>query len=790
MAGTENIGGRGRQAGHRLDAGRVPVENGPFVGTVMDNVDPTRSGRIRVLLDTFSAKAYRPEEGADILQPESKQSTWITMRYLSPYYGVTPHGDHTSKDPLFSNNAHAYGMWFNTPDLGVKVLCFFAEGDLNQGYYLGFIPEGQLNHMVPATGARASDEVIYNNPAQEVSYERANRLPVTEIDKSSEVMIDSDFYNVDKPVHSVMSAQMWQAGTLIDDVRGPIGSSSQRESPSYVFGVNTPGRPIYESGLTEDTLQAALKLAQGPTQSDLQVKGRRGGHSFVMDDGDIEGNDTLIKLRSATGHQITLSDNGRAIYIAHANGQSWIELGNEGTFDIFTENSINLRSKGKINLHADEDINFHAGKDINMFAKENIKMECDKRFDIIGKEKVATYSEEVVSIRSDGSLHTDTFGRTTIGAADNVVVSGENIHLNSFPADGVETTDFIAHNDLQEGSPHDIYGWVNDEVKLDSIVPRAPTHEPYAYHNEGVNVKAEYSTPVPQPPSPATQAKIDDVASKPLPSAVVSKADVGVTAQQIVAREVGNMGKADVIATLSQQAKSVQQATTAITDKGIGQFGIQGKLLETLGVIKPGLIDLATTTGAQLETFLQDASVFTGKLGITNVDGILNNIAVQGDIMQEGMNVALGQLKQSGVLNGAESAKDTATFLAASFDAPVSDIKAWAKGKANAEITNKLDGIAKSAQYATQLAEDKLGGIVDNIAGTASTLSAQAQSAINTVNRVAQDSTVDALINDPRIPSAVKKTLSPAAGIDIESVLDSASGQIGDALATKFSRLI
>jgi hypothetical protein len=123
-----------------------------------------------------------------------------------------------------------------------------------------------------------------------------------------------------------------------------IGSTSQRESPSGCYGISTPGRAIYlggigggaggDAGITNQELQAAQPSA-------VNVIARRGGHTLVMDDGDLNGNDNLIRIRTSKGHQITMSDDGNCLYICHANGQSWIELGQEGTMDVYTTNSVN-----------------------------------------------------------------------------------------------------------------------------------------------------------------------------------------------------------------------------------------------------------------------------------------------------------------------------------------------------------------------------------------------------------------------------------------------------------------
>jgi hypothetical protein len=53
-------------------------------------------------------------------------------------------------------------------------------------------------------------------------------------------------------------------------------------------------------------------------------------------------------------------------------------------------------------------------------------------------------------------------------------------------------------------------GWQVIPNGLESIVTRAPTHEPYPYHNKGVPVKVNLTKGTPTPP-PAAVAVATDV---------------------------------------------------------------------------------------------------------------------------------------------------------------------------------------------------------------------------------------------------------------------------------------
>jgi hypothetical protein len=399
-------------------------------------------------------------------------------------------------------------MWFTPPDIGVSVLCFFVEGDPNQGYYVGCIPEQGINHMIPAIGSVPRTQTQTENNNQSVYFANAPLLPVTEINNASTntaINENPRFFDQPKPVHSYVAATLFQQGLINDPVRGTIGSSSQRESPSACYGMSTPGRPIYQSGLGAGTDGEANVVAQlqNLKPEDVKVIGRRGGHTFVMDDGNLAGNDSLIRIRTSKGHQITMSDDGNCFYICHANGQSWVELGQEGTLDVFSTNSINLRSQGTINLHADEDINLYAGKKINIKSKEGSSIQSDGDLDVACKKKLTLFASTQIGVKSNGTLALK--GKlASLDATGPLALKGLPISLNGIPGLPITTPKGITKTLMPETEFNSSTGWTVSATGLESIVTRAPTHEPYPYHNQGVqvNVSLEEGQTTPPPNAP------------------------------------------------------------------------------------------------------------------------------------------------------------------------------------------------------------------------------------------------------------------------------------------------
>jgi hypothetical protein len=484
----------GRPREFKFDRGGVPSEMGPYVGIVTNNIDVTRSGKLQVYIEEFGAI---DKQGKPLL---TDKTLWKTVKYVSPFYGITPVAQASDNGPgQYPGNQQSYGMWCTPPDVGVKVLCFFPAGDANDGYYVGCIPETGLTHMVPAVGATTN--FVYNNKTQQTYFGNATLLPVTELNDNSVANANNPkFFNQPKPIHSYQAAAFFQQGLINDPERGPITSSSQRETPSAVYGWSTPGRPIYQ-GVKSDQLKEKL-LQDRVLPQDVAINGRVGGHSFVMDDGDLEGNNNLVRIRTSQGHQITMSDSGNFFYITHANGQTWIELGAQGTVDVFSTNSINLRTNGDINFHADRDVNIFAGNNFNVKAEKEINIGGVKKVKIASDKDVNLYSGTELGIKSQGTLAmSGAIG--SFSSTGPMTIKGKPIFLNGPAAIPVSTPKLYPKILLDDTTYNYSTGWQVKPGGLTSIVSRAPTHEPYPYHNAGVDVSVKLEPTPPGPPPTA-----------------------------------------------------------------------------------------------------------------------------------------------------------------------------------------------------------------------------------------------------------------------------------------------
>ena len=723
----------GRPPGYKFNRGGTPTEFGPFLGIVVNNVDPTRSGRLQVWIEQFGAT---DADGAPNLDDDT---LWRTVSYLPPFYGVTPHTGTSEQAGTFTGNQQSYGMWFTPPDLGTVVICFFVAGDPNQGFYTGCVPDAGINHMVPAIGASRRFQLA--NGPQDSYFAGASQLPVTEINSENlEISQDPRFFDKVKPVHSYVAGVMLQQGLIKDTTRGPITSNSQRESPSAVFGISTPGRAIYQGGLTEAAIKGQLERGEIKPQ-DIQVIARRGGHSLVMDDGDLEGRDNLVRIRTAKGHQITMSDDGDCFYIIHANGQTWLEFGKQGTVDVFSTNSVNIRTQGTINLHADKDINMFAGGAVNV-KSTTMKLQSESSFDIMGMGKLTLYSKNLIGIKSDGSLNLKSSSAGSWDAGGSLNLKAGCISLNSGGGAPVDTPAALVDKALADTKFVNNQGWVTEFGTLKTVVTRAPTHEPYPYHNQGVSTVTELSATAPTDLTQATSETLGSLTAVTVANGIDSAAFLEQNPAEI---SVGSLETTQVTGLLAQSASDVDQAADVVSlDKGIGRYGFSANQLESAGYLKPGTVATYLKDPAQLESVLSSPSVWTGKSDVGNLGSLLADPKLQDLTQNEIMVGALEGLRQNGIVTGSEAPAQLAAFVQTASRYGVANTVDWVKGAAPADLITQMEQTAKNAQYAVNFVDTKTTDLVRG--------GLQLGGFTGTVERSGVDQAVLDVLGDDKIP--------------------------------------
>ncbi len=741
---------RGATSASKPDSGGAVLRSVPVFGVVKDNIDPIRSGRLRVYISDFGGQ-----------DPDDAES-WITVNYMTPFYGLTQGDSPKEGYGTYLQNQSSYGMWYSPPDIGTTVVCLFINGDPEYGYWIGCVPEPEALYTVPALGAA---ETVIVNENEGKSYGGATKLPVANINKNNQAINESaTFFNEPKPVHSYLAGVLNQQGLLRDTIRGTIGTSAQRETPSRVgWGVNTPGRPIYEGGFTDETIADAT--SQGGQQSSLKVIARRAGHSFVMDDGDLIGRDQLIRLRSSLGHQILMSDDGQTIHIIHANGQSWVELGKEGTIDMYATNSVNIRTQGDLNLHADNNINMHAKKDLNIYA-ENITTNSDKKTNI----KVGTdYAESVTgkkTVKVNGAMSLASSGEASFSSSNLTYINGRKVNLNTGQTSTVpqelQPIPLNAHTDTLYDS---VKGWAGAPGALISITSRAPAHAPWANANQGVDVKVNNDADAnfPKNPAPAVLASNNAAttpstpvsqsvaATVPVPSAVSAALDKNTTGAMVgqvatIAQTVPNVAEA-----IKGGAGVVTNTVNGVVQKVavVGKMAQTPQQMEAAGVLKVGsaaLVNNLVQVGKSLGQALTP-NLFTGKPGAENLTNYINNVGAQVQTQVSNFQQAQTQLTQAGIITGKESPGQLAGIVtagaAAGVQSTVNAIKS-ASGTIGQTITGSINSLTGPANSLLGSAQSLInsgnfaGNLASSVTGGLSSLASSLNGLVNSISGGAQ----------------------------------------------------
>ncbi len=395
-------------------AGKDP---GPYVGTVKFTDDPLRQGRLGVNIPELTRTN----------NPTLDDCIWC--QYLSPFYGAKSIEATNPSDPSdYKLTQHSYGMWFVPPDIDTQVLVIFARGETSQknAFWIGCVQQPLTNQQVPGYGASTFTELAADRSTGRERGAAANRtsetqnygtdlLPVGEKNRRMvQNAVSAESANSFRyPVNRILADQLESQGLIQDPVRGTTTSSAKREAPSQVFGINTPGR------IRDDSRELNI----GP-EGAVVTPDRNPGHSFVMDDGAVDGTNQLTRLRTASGHQLLMHDTEGVVYLANGSGKAFIEMAKDGTVSVYSDGGINLRSGRDFNLHSDMNINFHAKGAINFTSETNVALNAEGYLFAMGDQGVFTSSQNgsARTYARDG-ISSDTKGSQLHGAR------GGDIHL-------------------------------------------------------------------------------------------------------------------------------------------------------------------------------------------------------------------------------------------------------------------------------------------------------------------------------------------------------------------------
>lgn len=372
-----------------------------YLGFVKSNVDVQKMGRLAV---------YIPELGTN---PEDKDQ-WHIASYASPFAGASSIRDTIPGSHAEEGSQHSYGFWMIPPDLENQVLVLFINGEASKCVWFACMYQQNMNHMVPGI---ASDNSFQEGVDKVLP-------PVVEYNKDDPAIdASSPIRPRFNALHEGLSAQ----GLYTDFERGPSSGSARRESPSKVFGFNTP----------------------------------RANSIYIDDDPSNE----LIRLRTRSGTQILVHETNGYVYINSGSGNSWVEVSDDG-IDIYSKGSVSVRAEQDFNVRAERNINLDAAGTINVTAGKNINSSAGA---IMNNKAGSKINEDAPTINNHASTHNT--------KASTVNRDGQiSDNKGQAAADSVTAPATIARADVPEGM-------------LDTTNSRMPTHEPFALHPKSKNLK-------------------------------------------------------------------------------------------------------------------------------------------------------------------------------------------------------------------------------------------------------------------------------------------------------------
>ena len=372
---------------------------GPYLAKIVNHLDSTYMGTVEVSL----IKNVTGDPGVE--------SANIPVRYCSPFSGATSQKFEGNDSSNFDDVQKSYGFWMVPPDIGTTVMVMFIDGDINRGYWFGCVQDQFQNHMIPGIAASRYSAMT---PDEKTKY-GTDLVPVAEYHKRSRDLANPNPDTLTKPIHP-FAERLLQQGLLLDTIRGVTSSSARREVPSRVFGISTPG-PVDEKSPKK---QAGFE--KGGSLFSLPVS-RFGGSTFVMDDGDKEGENELVRIRTRTGHQILMHNSSDLIYIANSKGTAWIELTSNGKIDVYAQDSVSIHSEQDFNFRADKDVNIEAGRNMN------ISVGGDYHLDTVGDFIVNTAKNGFLNF--DGNIDIKIGSITHFESSGEMHLKGSNVYVGS-----------------------------------------------------------------------------------------------------------------------------------------------------------------------------------------------------------------------------------------------------------------------------------------------------------------------------------------------------------------------
>jgi hypothetical protein len=280
----------------------------------------------------------------DELTPTEKLP-WVS--YASPF-GGSIRDKISGPDYQVSSGPSSYGFWA-IPKIGAQVVIMYLNSDPNYRIWIACLYGTQLNRSLP--GGRQDGP----GPG-----------PWT------------DSYDPLEPSYT----HVRNAGLSEDKTRGgyerQVAQAKDNKDGSEGYAVNPD--------------------ASGELDPQTYCLVTPGHHYITLSDAPEH---SRVRMRTSKGNQIILDDTNERIYISTADGNSWIEMDEDGHVHIFAEKSLSIRAGVDINLAAEGQVNINAKQGINLSTPKNCNITADGK--INEKSGVATNSVSCGPIQIKGT---------------------------------------------------------------------------------------------------------------------------------------------------------------------------------------------------------------------------------------------------------------------------------------------------------------------------------------------------------------------------------------------------
>lgn len=358
------------------------------LATVMDNRDPTRTGKLKVWVQ--NSQSDRDSKGS-----------WLTASYLSPFAGRTPG---TPGAESYQQFPKGYGFWAVPPDVGTTVAIFFANGNIHDCWWFACGYDDRMNTMVPGSATQKLPNSGYDMA-----------VPITDYDRNTlQTQLDQKYINV--PLVEGLKKQ----NLLYDEQKGVPNRSSTRQTISTVYGLSSPrgNSFIVDDGFTDAELTAPNWDDEPDSYQDTQFNNPVNDTTVGL-----RKNEGIV-LRTRSGAQFLLSESDGNVFLINRDGTARFEMTADGQITVHSDKSITIRTDEDFNLSVARDMNVEIGRNLN------VHTQADTKLNLVGKLDAIVNGQVVINTGADLRLVAAASIRVQSGSSTNIT-SGENTAIKT-----------------------------------------------------------------------------------------------------------------------------------------------------------------------------------------------------------------------------------------------------------------------------------------------------------------------------------------------------------------------